>query len=79
MLPQGQRFFSETQRRWFAEGEAIGEARSILRILERRSLAISPEQRERILACADTATLEGWLDRALVAESTEELFVGGGL
>ncbi len=78
MLPQGQKFFSENQRRWFAEGEARGEARAILRILERRSLAVSPDQRERIFACTETAKLEGWLDRALVAESTEELFVGGG-
>jgi hypothetical protein len=82
MLPQGQRFFSETQRRWFAEGEAKGkaegeakgEARSILRVLECRGLSISPAQRERIMACADIGTLERWLDAAVTAARTEELF-----
>jgi hypothetical protein len=74
MLPQGQRFFSETQRRSFAQGEAKGEARAILRILERRGVSISAELRDRILGCSDLATLEGWLDKALTAASAEELF-----
>jgi hypothetical protein len=80
MLPQGQRFFSETQRRSFSEGEkkgkAEGEAQALLRVLDRRGLSISAEQRERVLACADLATLEAWLDRAVTAESTEEVFAG---
>jgi flagellar biosynthesis/type III secretory pathway protein FliH len=82
MLPQGQQFFSETQRRSFAQGEAKGEAkgmaegeaRSIVRVLERRGLSVSPEQRERILACADIATLDRWLNAAVTAASAEELF-----
>jgi hypothetical protein len=74
MPPQGQQFFSETQRRSFAQGEAKGEARSIVRVLERRGLSVSPEQRECILACADIAILERWLDAAVTASSTEELF-----
>jgi hypothetical protein len=50
MLPQGQRFFSETQRRWFAEGEAKGETEGkaqathqeldhVLRRVHRRTVA----------------------------------------
>jgi hypothetical protein len=86
MLPQGQQFFSETQRRSFAqgkaegqaegkaEGRAEGEARSILRVLERRGLAVSAEQHERILGCPELATLEGWLDKAVTAVTIEELF-----
>jgi hypothetical protein len=82
MLPQGQQFFSETQRRSLAQGEAQGEAkgraegeaRSIVRVLERRGLSVSREQRKRILACADIATLERWLDVAVTASRTEELF-----
>jgi flagellar biosynthesis/type III secretory pathway protein FliH len=70
MLPQGQRFFSETQRRSFAEGEAKGktegraegQAQAILRVLERRNVPVSAEQRERILTCSDLATLGAWLD-----------------
>jgi len=74
MLPQGQRFMSETQRRSFAEGEAKGEARALLRVLERRGIAISTEQRERVLACSDLTVLEGWLDRAATAASVREVF-----
>jgi hypothetical protein len=74
MLPQGQRFMSETQRRSFAEGEAKGEARALLRVLERRGIAISNEQRERVLACSDLTVLEGWLDRAATAASVREVF-----
>jgi hypothetical protein len=78
MLPQGQRFFSETQRRSFAEGEAKGEARgearAVLRVLECRGIAISAEQRERVLACSDLTVLEGWLDRAVMATSIGEVF-----
>jgi hypothetical protein len=78
MLPQGNRFFSETQRRLLAEGEAKGEARAIaraiLRVLERRGLPVSAEQRERIVACSDLATLEIWLDRSVTATDTKDLF-----
>ncbi len=75
MLPQGQRFFSETQRRSFAEGEAKGKAGAILRVLERRSVPVSSEQRNRILSCSDLAVLEAWLDRAVTAGSIDEVFV----
>ncbi len=94
MLPQAQKFFSETQRRSFAQGhaegqaegqaqgqaegqaqgEAKGKAESILRVLEPRRIAISLDQRERVLACTDLATLERWLDAAVTSASTEELF-----
>lgn len=74
MLPQGQRFMSDTQRRSFAEGQA----KAILRVLERRGVPVSAEQRERILGCADFATLEAWLDRAVTAATAEELFIGSG-
>jgi hypothetical protein len=73
MLPQGQQFFSEAHRRYFAQGKAEGEARSVLRVLERRGLRVSPEQRERILACSDAAMLERWLDRAVTADTVEDV------
>ena len=55
------------------EGEARGEARALLRVLTKRKLSVSAEQEARILGCADVAVLEGWLDRALTAESTEDV------
>jgi hypothetical protein len=57
------------------ELDAKGAARALLRMLERRGFAVSTEQRERVLACTDLATLDEWLDRAARAESTESVFV----
>lgn len=74
MLPEAQRFFSESQRRSFDEGQAKGQAKAILAVLARRGRAVSDEQRERILACTDLETLDRWLDRAVTASSTDELF-----
>ena len=89
-LPQGQQSFSQTQRRSFAEGEAKGkvegeakgeakgkvegEAKALLRVLARRGITVSDVHRERILTCADFATLEAWLDRAVTASSDDEIF-----
>ena len=73
MLPQGQRFMSETQRQGFAQGEARGKAQSILRVLERRGIVVQAEHRERILTCSDTTALERWLDAAGTAESADDL------
>ena len=56
------------------EGRAEGEAHALLRILERRSIAVPDDARSRILACTDTAQLGAWLDRALTATRIEDLF-----
>jgi predicted transposase/invertase (TIGR01784 family) len=57
-----------------ARGRAEGEAQAILRVLERRRVAISEVQREQILDCPELDQLEMWLDRALTVASAEELF-----
>jgi hypothetical protein len=61
-----------------AEGERVGElrgeAKSILRILAKRGIAVSDAERERILACTDAETLAAWLERALTAKVCAELF-----
>lgn len=38
------------------EGQARGRALSILRVLDRRGIPITDDQRSRILTCADSAT-----------------------
>jgi predicted transposase YdaD len=57
------------------EGRAEGEARFVLRVLARRGVEVPDEVRQRVMSCTDDATLESWLDRALTAESAEDLFV----
>jgi len=56
-----------------AAAEARGEAKSILRFLEARGVAVSPAQREEILRCSDLDRLDQWLDRAARASSADEL------
>jgi Putative transposase, YhgA-like len=57
-----------------AEGQAIGQAKSLLRVLERRAIAISAAVRERVLATRDDSLLQRWLDRALAVTTAEEVF-----
>jgi hypothetical protein len=84
MQPELEMFFSKAQRRNFergraegkAEGWAEGAAAALLKILTRRGLTLTPDQRRRIMGCADVAMLERWLDRALSVSSTAELLAG---
>jgi hypothetical protein len=52
---------------------AAGKADAILRFLEVRGVAVSPEQRQRILECSDPDRLDGWLRRAAFASSADEV------
>ena len=89
MQPGLENYFSEAQRRNYergraegeakgkaegkAEGEAKGKVDAVLKILTRRGLTPSADQRRRIIACTDLATLDRWLDRSLSASSVDEL------
>ncbi|MYW64707.1 hypothetical protein GTY65_11600 [Streptomyces sp. SID8379] len=57
------------------EGRAQGEARAVLRVLEKRGIDVTDEVRERITSCGDLDMLEAWLDRSLVAAEAADLFV----
>ncbi|MFB9239680.1 hypothetical protein ACFFWC_29815 [Plantactinospora siamensis] len=47
-----------------AEGEARGEARAVLMVLEGRGVAVPDEAQDRIRGCTDLAQIETWLLRA---------------
>lgn len=64
------KYFSEGK----AEGKAEGEARLLLRLIDRKGIAISAHDRERVLACTDTAQIEAWADRAFDATSRDDIF-----
>lgn len=68
--PEKSRFYQQGK----ADGEARGEARALLTLLEARGLSVSTEARERILACADLNVLDGWIRRAVTIASVDELF-----
>jgi hypothetical protein len=48
----------------------------ILRILTRRKISVSEEERATIEGCTDMDTLEAWFDRALVVNNVRDLFAG---
>jgi hypothetical protein len=73
MLPQTQKFLSESQRRSYERGVADGEARLLLEILVQRGLPITAAQQERIAGCTDQAMLDRWAEQVLTASSVEEL------
>jgi hypothetical protein len=57
-----------------AEGEATGQAKSIVTILDDRGISMEDADRERILGCADLETLGTWLHRSLRISAISELF-----
>jgi hypothetical protein len=57
-----------------AQGEASGQAKSVLIVLDARSVSLTKKQRARIAACTDPETLRTWLVRAVSAGSANELF-----
>jgi hypothetical protein len=57
-----------------AKGEAKGEAKALLKILEVRGIGVQPDQRDRILECRDEVQLEGWIARAALARTADEVF-----
>ena len=57
-----------------AEGEAKGKAEAVLRLLDARGLAPSPEQRQQVTSSTDPVQLDLWFDRAITAGTAAEVF-----
>jgi hypothetical protein len=58
----------------FEETRLKGRAEDILRVLDVRGIDVPEAARERITSCTDLDTLGTWLDRAVTAADTQELF-----
>ena len=65
---------SDFAKKHRAEGRAEGEATAILTILDARGLAVTSEQRRRIVACSDPAALERWIRKAVLVTEVDDLF-----
>ncbi|QYX78753.1 hypothetical protein [Streptomyces akebiae] len=61
----------------YLEGEAKGEAKGVLRVLEVRGIPVTDDVRERITTCSDPTRVSAWLDRAGTVTHAEELFAEG--
>jgi hypothetical protein len=57
-----------------AEGRAKSRAEDILRILDKRGIAVDDDSRDQIVSCTDLDTLGAWLDRSLTATQVSDLF-----
>ncbi|HEX2573083.1 MAG TPA: hypothetical protein VH877_26280 [Polyangia bacterium] len=57
-----------------AEGEAKGEAKALLAVLEARGIMLDPATHERIVGCMDAEQLQRWIVRAATASSLHEVF-----
>ncbi|MBB5918687.1 hypothetical protein BJY24_007599 [Nocardia transvalensis] len=68
---------SEFARRYFnrgqAKGAAEGEAKALLKILRHR-FDVPDTIADRVMECTDTQQLDAWTDRALDAETLDEVF-----
>lgn len=66
------------RQRWAADdeakGKAKGKAKTLLRVLDHRGIDVDEQTRERITSCTVSATIDLWIDRALDASSTDDLF-----
>ena len=55
-------------------GHAEGKQDALLRLLAYTGLALTEDERARITACTDVATLDRWFDNALTAKSLADVF-----
>ena len=53
-------------------GRLEGERSTLRRVLALRKLGLKPDGEARIDACTDLATLQRWLDQAVLAASADE-------
>jgi hypothetical protein len=58
------------------EGKLEGQREALHRVLARRKLVLTAQQRARVEACEDPALLDRWLDEASTATHTDEIFLG---
>ena len=76
-IQQARDYGEQKEAEGFAKGETAGFAKALLAVLGARGLAVSPEARAHIEACADRATLERWMVHATTAASVEDVLAAG--
>ncbi|NKY52557.1 hypothetical protein [Nocardia vermiculata] len=66
-------FTSDFARKYLAEGEAKGEARSILTVLDARGIEVPDEVRDTVMSCEDLDQLQKWLRHSLEINQARDL------
>lgn len=65
---------SDIARKWFTEGKTEGKAEMLLKLVELKGIALTADERERMLGCEDVDQLDAWAARVLVARTAAEIF-----
>ena len=65
---------AEGRNAGLAEGRTEGKAEMLLRLMRTRRLGISEAQQARVEQCEDEEVLLRWFERAVVAETADEVF-----
>lgn len=73
--PFAQKIFERGISEGFHDGELKGKRELLLRLLERAGIALSTNERDRILACEDSATLDRWAENVLRAKTAADVLV----
>ncbi len=63
----------EGELKGIREGELKGKRDALLRLLTRAGLALTEDERARILGCAEIATLDRWVENVLGAKSAADV------
>jgi len=71
-----ERALAERERQSGLRGRWHALAAAVLRVLERRGVALDDRARARVLACDDRDQLDAWLDRAVIAATAADVFEG---
>ncbi|MFI6169638.1 hypothetical protein ACIBCN_22850 [Nocardia sp. NPDC051052] len=74
LMTTGYEYQSDFARKYVAEGRAAEAARIIFRVLDTRGISVSADVRARISNCEDLEQLEGWIDRAVIVDTADDLF-----
>jgi hypothetical protein len=67
--------FHDGELKGFHDGELKGKRELLLRLLERAGIGLSDGERDRILACEDSATLDRWAENVLRAKTAADVLV----
>ncbi|MFL6056056.1 MAG: hypothetical protein ACJ72W_24605 [Actinoallomurus sp.] len=72
--PFARQHFDAGKQEGRQEGRAEGEADALLTVLDARGIEVPESARVRISECTDVEALKGWLKRAVLARSVDEIF-----
>lgn len=67
-------FQSDFAKKHRAAGKVAGRAEAVLTVLDARGIAVSAEQKARVLDCIDAGALDRWIRKAVTVATAEELF-----